>query len=127
MKNIAVILADGCEEGETLTIVDILRRTEMQCDLVGLAGETATGAHGIVIRADKVLDRTVREYDMIVLPGGYGGAEGMRTSADLQADLKAMYAAGKFVTAMCAARSRWVATASRSRTAWPTSVPTTPR
>lgn len=100
MKNVAVILADGCEEGETLTIVDILRRAEMHCDLVGLAGETAMGAHGIVIRADKVLDRTVRDCDMIVLPGGYGGAEAMRTDADLQGDLKAMYADGKFVTAL---------------------------
>lgn len=103
MNKTAVILADGCEEGESLTIVDIMRRAELPCDLVGLTALEVTGAHDITMRTDKVLDESIADYDMIVLPGGYGGTENMKNSELLCSIIRKMFAAGKYVTAMCAA------------------------
>ena len=103
MSKVAVILAPGCEEGENLTIVDIMRRAEIPCELVGLDEMEVTGGHDITILADRVFDTDIRDYDMIVLPGGYGGAEAMMAKAELLSCLRDMDAAGKWVAAICAA------------------------
>ncbi len=103
MKRTAVITAPGCEEGETLTIVDILRRAEIQCDMISLSGEETTGAHGITIRTDGILDDTIADYDMIILPGGYGGADAMRHDEKLLRILQEMNEEGKHIAVICAA------------------------
>lgn len=103
MKKAAVIAAHGCEEGETLTLVDIIRRAGITCELVGLENPIAVGAHDITFACDRVLGMDVADYDMIVLPGGYGGAAAMRDSDLLMAVIDRMDAEGKYVTAMCAA------------------------
>jgi len=102
-KKVAVIAADGCEEGELLTIVDIIRRGEINCEIVGLESSMVNGAHDIKFMADRVLAADVAEYDMIVLPGGYGGAATMRDSELLQAIICKMDSEKKYVTAICAA------------------------
>lgn len=101
-KSIAVILAEGFEEGEAITIVDILRRAGFTCDTVGLLAETVTGSHSITIKADKILSSEIENYDMIVLPGGMPGAANLRDSDPLIKIVKNMYHANKFVSAMCA-------------------------
>lgn len=104
MKNIAVIAAPGCEEGETLTIVDIFRRAELSCDLVGLGARDITGGHGTVFRCDAVLDEALASaYDMVVLPGGYGGVDAMMASELLLEQVSTMLHEGKWVAAICAA------------------------
>jgi 4-methyl-5(b-hydroxyethyl)-thiazole monophosphate biosynthesis len=103
MKKAAVIFAQGCEEGEALTIVDILRRAELKCDMVGLDSQEITGAHDVTMRTDKVLTEDVEDYDMIVLPGGYGGTDAMAASELLKTVLKNMNEKGKYIAAMCAA------------------------
>jgi len=103
MKKTAVIFAPGCEEGEALTIVDIMRRAELPCDMVGLESLEVTGAHGMTMLCDKVMDETVKNYDMVVLPGGYGGADAMRDNETFQSVLKQMHAEGKYIAAICAA------------------------
>lgn len=102
-RKVALIMADGCEEGEALTIADILRRAEIQCDLVGLESEVVTGAHDIIVRADSTMNKSLKDYDMVVLPGGYGGAEKMRDSKELISILQEMNNAGKWIAAICAA------------------------
>lgn len=102
MKKAAILIAPGFEEGETLTIVDILRRANLICDMVGFAKEVE-GAHGVVVQCDKVLSDEVKDYDMVILPGGYGGADALRNSDQVMDILKTMNQEGKFVTAMCAA------------------------
>ena len=102
-KRAAVIFAPGCEEGEALTIVDIFRRAELTCDMVGLLGPEVTGGHEITMRMDAVMDEHLTDYDMVILPGGYGGAEAMGNSAELCQYLRAMDAAGKQIAAICAA------------------------
>ena len=56
MATVAVILADGFEEIEALTPVDVLRRANITCDMIGLTDQTVTGSHAIPVLADKVFD-----------------------------------------------------------------------
>ncbi len=102
MKKAAILIAPGFEEGETLTIVDILRRANLQCDMIGFSQEIE-GAHGVVVDCDGILSEAVKDYDMVILPGGYGGADALRNSEVVMDILKCMNEAGKYVTAMCAA------------------------
>jgi len=103
MTKVAVLVAPGFEEGETLTIVDILRRASIECDMVGLS-EEVTGGHDITVRCDKVLYPTLaEEYEMVVLPGGYEGAVNLRDNEQVIAILKEMQHADKHIAAMCAA------------------------
>ncbi|MBP3892961.1 MAG: DJ-1/PfpI family protein [Atopobiaceae bacterium] len=103
MAKVALIAAPGCEEGETLTIVDMLRRAEIDIDMVGLGAREIAGTHHITVRCDIVFDGSLDGYDMIVLPGGYGGSDAMRDSKELIATLRAADARGAWVCAICAA------------------------
>lgn len=103
MTKVAVIAAQGCEEGETLTIVDIFRRAEIECDLVGLGSQEVAGTHYIEFRCDTQFDGSLGAYDMVVLPGGYGGTDAMLESSELIDALRAADAAGAWVCAICAA------------------------
>ena len=107
-KRVMVILADGFEEGETTTIIDILRRADFETDGVSInGGEIVTGTHGMRLFADQVMgDKTeeFHDYDMIVLPGGWGAADNMAADQRLT-QLLQWYDAQpeKYVAAMCAA------------------------
>ena len=103
MAKVAVIIAPGFEEGEGLALVDIFRRAEVECDMVGLGGNEIAGDHEIVVRTDVAFDGFLDAYDMVVLPGGYGGADAMRDDDALQQALRDMNDAGKWVCAICAA------------------------
>ena len=69
MKKAAIIIASGLEEGEALTIADIIKRAHLQCDLVGFEQEVK-GGHEIIVRCDHILNETLLDYDMVILPGG---------------------------------------------------------
>ena len=103
MTKVAVITAQGCEEGETLTIVDILRRAEIPCEMVGLGAQEIAGTHHIAMRCDTVFDGTLDEYDMVVLPGGYGGSDAMRDNEELVTALRLADDRGAWICAICAA------------------------
>ena len=102
MKKVAVLVAYGCEEGETLTIVDIIRRAHIQCDMFGFE-KVIEGGHQIWIQCDKVLSDEVIDYDMVVLPGGYDGARHLRDSDKVMSILTEMNKQNKLICAMCAA------------------------
>ena len=83
-RRVMVILAEGFEEGETTTIIDVLRRAGFETHAVSLTGELVTGAHGMRLMADRILDSEgFRDYDMIVLPGGWGAADNMAADSRL--------------------------------------------
>ncbi len=110
MKKIAVLLADGFEEGEALFVVDILRRAGFACDAVAVEREIVTGSHGIRTIADRLLSSIGAEerdsYDMVVLPGGQPGSDTLRDSNEVVAwvrDFDAAAERGKYVAAICAA------------------------
>ena len=103
MAKVAVIFAQGCEEGEALTIVDMMRRAEIECDMVGLDAAEVAGTHHIAMRCDKVFDGSLEGYDMVVLPGGYGGSDAMRDHKGLIAELQRAATEGTWICAICAA------------------------
>lgn len=102
MKKAAVIVAPGFEEGETLTIVDIIRRAGLQCDMFGF-DKIVEGGHKISVQCDKILNNEIIEYDMVILPGGYDGATNMRDCEEVMTILHEMSEKGKYICAMCAA------------------------
>jgi 4-methyl-5(b-hydroxyethyl)-thiazole monophosphate biosynthesis len=103
MTKVAIMCADGCEEVEALTPVDVFRRLGVQADMVGLKDTKVTGAHDIVLTADKVLDDSLLDYDAVIFPGGYGGAKNLRNSDQLNKLMVKRQEAGKWNCAMCAA------------------------
>ncbi len=108
MARALVPLAEGFEEIEGVTIIDILRRGGVDVDSAYLPGEFATdlvtGANGITVQADIALaNAVVEEYDIIVLPGGWGGTNRLAENELAQRLLREFKAAGKWVAAMCAA------------------------
>ena len=104
MKKVAVVLANGFEEIEALSVIDILRRANIEALGVGLEKRLVTGAHGVEIKADMVLDElVVREFDMIVLPGGLPGAQYLAQSEKLGQILRDFDANNAKIGAICAA------------------------
>lgn len=103
MTSVLIPLAEGFEEIEAISIIDILRRADIQVTTAALGELHVAGKHGVKVEADTSLD-TVREqdFDMIVLPGGPGAT---RLEADQRVlDLLRTFAqAGKFTAAICAA------------------------
>ena len=78
MKKVLVFLADGFEEIEALSVVDVLRRASLKCDLCSIKDEFVRGTHNIIIQSDCIIDNIDQdEYDAIVLPGGLPGADNL--------------------------------------------------
>ena len=101
---VLVPLADGCEEIEAVTIVDVLRRAGIEVVVAGVGATAVTGAHGLKLTADVTLDTALQtDFEMVVLPGGEPGATTLRDDARVQALLKRHAASGKHVAAICAA------------------------
>lgn len=106
-KQVCVFLADGFEEIEGLTVVDLLRRAGVEATMVSITGErTIHGAHGIDVQADKLFDEVdYKEQDMAVLPGGMPGTLHLGEHAGVKQVLEQYYAERKYIAAICAAPS----------------------
>ena len=102
MKKVALMLANGFEEIEALTVVDVLRRAGFICDMIGFE-EAVTGSHQITVKVDQVWNGNLSAYDMVVLPGGMPGSTNLRDDDRLMEVLQEFQAEGKFVAAICAA------------------------
>ncbi|WP_299225489.1 DJ-1 family glyoxalase III [uncultured Campylobacter sp.] len=101
---VAIVLANGFEEIEAVSLIDILRRAEIDAVSVGLDKKCVCGAHGIEMIADEILDdMKVSEFDMIVLPGGLPGAENLAKSEKLGKILRDFDANNAKIGAICAA------------------------
>lgn len=104
MKKVALLLANGFEEGEALFVVDILRRANIACDMVSIKDKNVTGSHSITVLADKLIQEIhSNDYDMIVLPGGQPGADNLRDSKEVITLIQEMNQKNKYVAAICAA------------------------
>lgn len=102
--NVAVLLADGFEEIEAITSIDVLRRAGLNTKTLALRDAKVTGANNVAIEADSLLsDEMSSQFDMIVLPGGLPGAEHLRDDARVIEMVSKHYKAGKHVAAICAA------------------------
>jgi len=104
MATVLVPLAQGCEELEAVTIVDLLRRAGITVVTAGLDGEPVQASRGVTLVPDVELDEALRQdYDMVVLPGGLPGADNLDQDPRVQRLLKDMAKSGKFTAAICAA------------------------
>lgn len=104
MKKVAVIFADGFEEIEGVSIVDVLRRGGVEAHVVGLDKLPITGTHGVKFVCDMTLyDLEEDEYDMLVLPGGQPGVSNIEGNLKMREIIKRFDKKGKFVAAICAA------------------------
>lgn len=102
MKKVCVLLAEGFEEVEALTVSDIIRRAKVTCDLVSIKDKKVTSNHNVTVEADRILDENM-EYDLIVLPGGIPGATNLRDDERVINLLKKQNKEGKLIGAICAA------------------------
>ncbi len=107
MKKVCVFLADGFEEIEGLTVVDILRRAGVETETVSVMGrKQINGSHGIRVEADKLFEEAdVADADMLVLPGGMPGTLNLKAHEGLKEQIIAFDRAGKNIAAICAAPS----------------------
>jgi len=100
---VMVPLANGFEEIEALTIVDVLRRAGIEVETVGIVGSVIQGAHGVKVMTDKrLMEVRADQYDAIVLPGG-SGYKNLARSSILMKMLKEFNARNKVIGAICAA------------------------
>lgn len=107
MSKVCVFFANGFEEIEALTVVDILRRADIDVDMVSISEEKkATGSHRITVETDKVFNEVdFDKTDMIVLPGGLPGTTNLEAFEPLMKQVDAFYENGKYIAAICAAPS----------------------
>jgi 4-methyl-5(b-hydroxyethyl)-thiazole monophosphate biosynthesis len=108
MARVLVPLAPGCEELEAVTVIDLLRRAQIEVVTAGLTSGAVKCARGTVLLPDTTLDAALDEallhnYDMVVLPGGEPGATNLENDGRVIALLKKMAGAGKYTAAICAA------------------------
>jgi len=105
MKNITVHLAEGFEEIEAISIIDVLRRAEFKVKVVSITGELeVTGSHNIKVTADALFeDIDYSVIDMIVLPGGMPGAANLKAHSGLREQILNFNDSEKPMAAICAA------------------------
>lgn len=107
MKKTAIFMADGCEEIEGLTVVDIVRRAKLEITMVSISGKKEVkSSHGVTFLADALASETdFSEYDAVVLPGGMPGTLNLGADGTVNRVIKEFAAQGKIVAAICAAPS----------------------
>lgn len=104
MSHVAVLLADGFEEIEAVTVIDVLRRADIKVRTLALKHLLVKGAHGIPLQADGLLeDEQGLDWDLVVLPGGQPGADTLRDDPRVGSLLERQLAHNKSVAAICAA------------------------
>ena len=105
MAKTAIFLADGFEEIEALTVVDLLRRAGIDITTASITGDKfVTGSHGIKVEADVLLSAiNFDELDMIILPGGMPGTNNLDACEPLKAHIREFADAGRNLAAICAA------------------------
>jgi 4-methyl-5(b-hydroxyethyl)-thiazole monophosphate biosynthesis len=105
MSKVLVPLANGFEEIEAVSIIDVLRRADIEVIVAALdSNKLVTGANGIKIEADTAIQNVdVDTLDMVVLHGGWDGTHALAEDENVQNILRQMDAKGKAIGAICAA------------------------
>ena len=104
-KKVGMMVANGYEEVEMLTVVDLLRRAGMTCDIISVTGDhRLTSSHYVTVEADLLYEEAdFDSYDALAIPGGMPGTTNLGAQEGVCEQLKKAYAAGKLIAAICAA------------------------
>ncbi len=101
---IAILLANGFEEIEALTPLDVLRRAGVTVETVGIGAKTIIGAHGIPVIADVTdSEACAEDYDGVIFPGGMPGAVNLDSAEFTDKIIDSVKAKGGILAAICAA------------------------
>ncbi|OFZ48680.1 MAG: thiamine biosynthesis protein ThiJ [Bdellovibrionales bacterium RIFOXYB1_FULL_37_110] len=104
MPTICIPLARGFEELEAITLIDILRRAKINVIIAGVNEEWIEGSHQIKIKTDTLIKNvTADQIDMILLPGGMQGTQGLCQNQYVQGLIKELNQQTKTIGAICAA------------------------
>ncbi|WP_456407924.1 DJ-1 family glyoxalase III [Caldithrix abyssi] len=104
MSKALVVLAPGFEEIEAITIIDLLRRADIQVTVAGLQPNAITGSHHITVVPDTDIQHVKHEtFDMLILPGGQPGTNNLKSDETLLGWIKERFTQGKKLAAICAA------------------------
>jgi 4-methyl-5(b-hydroxyethyl)-thiazole monophosphate biosynthesis len=104
MARVLIPLAQGCEELEAVTIIDLLRRAGIEVVSAGLAQGPVTASRGTVLVPDTTLEAVLEDdFDMLVLPGGLPGADHLDRDPRIHRLLQRLSASGRYTAAICAA------------------------
>lgn len=103
MAEVLIPLATGCEEIEAVTLIDLLRRADIEVTTASLNAKEVCGAHGVSLIADTTIDEVKdRTFDMVALPGGQPGSDNLNADSRIHEILKRHHAT-QWVGAICAA------------------------
>ena len=104
MASVLVPLAQGCEELEAVTVVDLLRRAGIEVVTAGLDAQPVTASRGVTLLPDMTLEMALQQsFDMVVLPGGLPGADHLGDDPRVIRLLQEMAASDAYTAAICAA------------------------
>lgn len=104
MPQVLIPLAQGCEELEAVTLIDLLRRAGITVITAGLDENPIKASRGVTLIADMTLTKALEhDFDMVVLPGGITGTDNLNQDPRIQKLLQDMAQQGKFTAAICAA------------------------
>lgn len=105
MEPIGVFMANGTEEGEALTVVDILRRAKLQCVTVSVEEtKTIVSSHKVPIVCDELFEKQrCAAFSAAILPGGMPGTNRLQAHEGLLQCIRDLYAQKKLIGAICAA------------------------
>ena len=122
--SVFVVLAEGFEEIEAITPIDVLRRAGLDVTTVGLSGKTITGAHGVPLLADRTWDEVAAlTPDVLLLPGGIPGSKNLGEHSGLKKMAKRVADSDRWLAAICAAPAltlaSWDLLSGRKATCYP--------
>lgn len=103
MSTAAVLLAEGFEELEAITLIDVLRRSGVAVTTLGVSERTVRGSHDVQIGADTTLEEAqARSFDALILPGGMPGAKNLRDDDLVMDFIKKHHRNNALIGAICA-------------------------
>jgi 4-methyl-5(b-hydroxyethyl)-thiazole monophosphate biosynthesis len=101
-KKALIILANGFEEIEAVTIIDILRRAQIEVTVAGLDAKTITASRGVILETDTKLEQIDDDFTAYILPGGGQGADNLANSQAIKEIIQAANQKKKIIAAICA-------------------------
>ena len=103
MPKVLVPLADGFEDIEAITIIDVLRRAGIEVETAGIMGSMVTSTSGVRIHTEsRIIDMQVLKHDGIVIPGGTRNVDALKKSESVKKIVRLLADNGKMIAAICA-------------------------